>query len=277
MKIARVRHGDATFLARVHNGIVTLIAKESTRPTADALRDSFAAGVDLSGGGEEFVLDDVQILAPVANPSKVLGIGLNYRDHAREIGAELPASPIVFAKSPSSVVGPGVPIAWAATASDQVDYEAELAVIIGREAAGELADPLSHIFGYTCCNDVSARDAQAADGQWVRGKSFDSFCPLGPWIVTADEVPDPQRLELGCDVNGRRLQSGSTSEMVFGVAEIVAYLARFMRLFPGDVITTGTPAGVGLSQSPPRFLRFGDTVTTWVTGIGELSNACIAK
>src|SRR5690606_7692093 len=141
----------------------------------------------------------------------------------------------------------------------QVDYEAELAVVIGREASriGD-DDPLSYVLGYTCCNDVSARDVQFADGQWTRGKCFDAFLPIGPWIVTADEVADPQALRLGCDVNGERLQDGSTADMIFGVAELIVFVSQFVRLLPGDVIATGTPAGVGLGQSPQRFLGKGD-------------------
>lgn len=277
MKIARAAFRGSTYLARVDGDAVHLLVEQSPLPTADPLREALAAGVDLARAGKEVPLADVRLLAPVANPSKILAIGLNYADHARESGVEPPSSPVVFAKAPSSVIGPDDVVAWSPEASTEVDYEVELAVVIGREAVGAVDDPLGHVFGYTICNDVSARDAQFADGQWIRGKSFDTFCPLGPWIVTADEVPDPQALRLACDVNGERLQDGTTADMIFGVAEIVRYLARFIRLLPGDVIATGTPAGVGFGRRPPRYLQAGDTVTTWVEGIGQLTNTCAAR
>jgi 2-keto-4-pentenoate hydratase/2-oxohepta-3-ene-1,7-dioic acid hydratase in catechol pathway len=165
----------------------------------------------------------------------------------------------------------------AASDSHEVDYETELAVVIGRRAAGQVRDPMAHVLGYTVCNDVSARDAQFADGQWVRGKSFDTFCPLGPWIVTASELPNPQSLGIGCTVSGEKLQDGSTTEMIFPVAELVSYIARFMTLEAGDVIATGTPYGVGFARDPQRFLRDGDEVMCWVEGIGELTNPVVVR
>jgi 2-keto-4-pentenoate hydratase/2-oxohepta-3-ene-1,7-dioic acid hydratase in catechol pathway len=163
----------------------------------------------------------------LAHPGKIVAIGLNYADHAAEGGAQVPSEPLVFAKFASSLVGPGMPITWDCRLTDAVDYEAELAVIIGRTARHvSQENALEHVFGYTCLNDVSARDLQFADGQWVRGKSLDSFCPLGPWIVTADEIPDPQQLEISCVVSGELLQRANTADMFFPVAELIARLSR---------------------------------------------------
>ena len=277
MKIARVLVDGQVWLARVETDVAILLAEESDHPAADALREALAGGIDLRTSGAEVGLDEVRLLAPVARPSKILAIGLNYADHARETGAEVPAVPLVFAKAPSSVIGPGDPISWRSEDSTEVDYEAELAVVIGVRATGPLANPLAHVFGFTVCNDVSARDAQFADGQWVRGKSFDTFCPLGPWIVTRDEIDDCQKLGIGCTVSGDKLQDGTTADMIFGVGQLVGYLARFITLEPGDVIATGTPAGVGLSRRPPRYLADGEEVTCWIAGIGELVNPVVIR
>ncbi|MEY2470602.1 MAG: hypothetical protein QOF21_3300 [Actinomycetota bacterium] len=211
-----------------------------------------------------------------APPSKVLAIGLNYADHARESGMTPPANPLIFVKTNNSICRDGDPIVWAGADSSQVDYEAELAVVIGRRARRvSEADALSYVFGYTCCNDVSARDAQFGDQQWVRGKSFDTFCPLGPDIVTADEIPDPQNLRIACRVNGETLQDSNTSEMIFGVAELISYCSRFMTLEPGDIIATGTPFGVGFSRNPPIFLGDGDVCEIEIEKIGVLTNPCV--
>jgi 2-keto-4-pentenoate hydratase/2-oxohepta-3-ene-1,7-dioic acid hydratase in catechol pathway len=277
VRIARIAIGDEVHLARLEGEDAVLLAPESAHPAADALREALAADVDLGGSGRRVPLADVTLLAPVARPSKVIAVGLNYADHARESGAAIPPAPLLFAKAPSSIVGPDVAIDGESGNSQEVDYEAELAVVIGRRAAADVTDPMSHVLGYTICNDVSARDAQLSDGQWMRGKSFDTFCPLGPWIVTADELPDPQSLRIGCTVSGEKLQDGTTAEMIFSVAEIVTYVARFMTLEPGDVIATGTPYGVGFARNPQRFLRDGDEVTCWVEGIGELTNPVVVR
>lgn len=217
-----------------------------------------------------------QLRAPV-RPGKIVAIGLNYRDHIREAGVEVPERPLVFAKFPSSVIGPGAPIVIDRSLAQRVDWEVELAVVVGqrmrdvREAAA-----LSYVFGYTVANDVSARDVQFADGQWVRGKSFDSFCPLGPVVVTADEIPDPQTLALSTRVNGETVQDSSTSEMIFGVAELLAYCSRSFTLDPGDVVLTGTPWGCGEFMEPRRSLRPGDIVEVEAEGIGVLRNPVVA-
>ena len=209
----------------------------------------------------------------IAPPSKVLAIGLNYADHARESGMAPPKNPLIFVKTNNSICYDGDTITWAAADSVEVDYEAELAVVIGTKARRvSEADALDYVFGYTCCNDVSARDAQFGDQQWVRGKSFDTFCPLGPAIVTADEIPDPQNLRIACRVNGETLQDSNTSEMIFGVAELIAYCSRFMTLEVGDIIATGTPFGVGFSRQPPIYLRDGDVCEVEIEKIGVLRN-----
>ena len=216
------------------------------------------------------------LLAPIDDPGKVVAIGLNYVDHAAEVTMELPKEPLVFAKFPSSIVGPGEAIRWSRQVTDAVDYEAELAVVIGRPARDvPVETALDHVFGYTCLNDVSARDLQFGDGQWVRGKSLDTFCPIGPWIVTADEIPDPGALRIGTRIGDEILQDGTTADLIFGVAELISRLSRAFTLEPGDVIATGTPPGIGWARQPRRLLAHGETVTVHVEGIGELSNPTI--
>jgi 2-keto-4-pentenoate hydratase/2-oxohepta-3-ene-1,7-dioic acid hydratase in catechol pathway len=220
-------------------------------------------------------LADAELLAPLPRPGKVVAIGRNYREHQNEEGVEPPPAPLVFAKWPSSVVGPGADVRWDPALTVQVDYEAELAVVIGRPARDvTVADALDHVFGYTCLNDVSARDVQFGDGQWVRGKSLDTFCPMGPAIVTADEIPDPQDLGISCTVDGERVQNSRTSAMYFGVAEIISYCSRSFTLEPGDVIATGTPGGVGVFRDPPRFLSDGNRMVVEIERIGRLENVC---
>ena len=274
MRIARIAHDDQVVLARIDEGTALPIAVEGAHPGADVVRDALLTEVDLNqASGAPFHLSDGRLLAPVRWPQKIIAIGLNYGDHARETGAEIPSAPISFVKTPNSLVGPDDAISWHEGSTTQVDYEAELAVVIGRRARRITSDEaLAHVLGYTCCNDVSARDAQFADGQWVRGKSFDTFCPLGPWIVTADEIPDPQALGIRCRVNGATLQDSTTAEMIFGVAEIISYLSQYLTLEPGDVIATGTPVGVGFARTPPIFLGDGDVVEVEIDGIGTLSN-----
>jgi 2-keto-4-pentenoate hydratase/2-oxohepta-3-ene-1,7-dioic acid hydratase in catechol pathway len=216
-----------------------------------------------------------KLLAPV-DPRAIIGIGLNYRGHARETGRELPASPVVFMKNPASVQHPGDPIVIPACCPEpEVDYECELAVVIGAPARDvPVASALDHVLGYTAANDVSARRWQrhSGAGQWIRGKSFDTFCPLGPAIVTADEIPDPQTLGLSTRVNGTLLQQSHTSDMIFTVAELVSELSRDMTLLPMTVILTGTPEGVGFVRTPPVYLAPGDEVVVEVERIGRLTS-----
>jgi 2-keto-4-pentenoate hydratase/2-oxohepta-3-ene-1,7-dioic acid hydratase in catechol pathway len=208
---------------------------------------------------------------PIARPGKIVCVGLNYRDHAEESGMELPERPLLFAKWPSSLIGPGQPILIPEQAK-QVDYEAELGVVIGTRASGvSVEDALEHVEGYLCANEVSARDVQFADGQWTRGKSFDTFGPIGP-LVPAGEVPDPQALGIRCVLNGEVVQDSSTAQMVFTVAEVIAFVSDGITLEPGDLILTGTPAGVGLGRTPPVYLSDGDEVRVEIDGIGSLTN-----
>ncbi|MFD9950397.1 fumarylacetoacetate hydrolase family protein [Nonomuraea sp. NPDC059023] len=206
-------------------------------------------------------------------PGKIVAIGLNYLDHIREAGMDEPRRPLMFAKFPSSVIGPGEPIVIDSGLTERVDWEVELAAVIGtplRNVTGDEA--LAGVAGYTVANDVSARDLQFADGQWTRGKSLDTFCPLGPVVVTPDELGDPQDLKLWTRVNGETVQDSSTAEMLFGVAELLAFCSRAFTLEPGDVVLTGTPWGCGEFMNPRRSLRPGDTVETGVEGIGVLVN-----
>lgn len=273
MRLARMAIDGRVVLARLEDGKAVIVALESDHPAADVMREALAGGVDLAGAGEVVEAGEGRLLAPVARPSKVLAIGLNYADHAREAGAEAPPAPLVFAITPNAVAGPDDPIRLTAGASTQVDYEAELGVVIGRVARDvEEGDALDHVLGYTAVNDVTARDAQFGDGQWTRGKSLDTFAPMGPCIVTPDEVGDVQRLAVRCRVNGETVQDGTTADMIFGVAHIVAYLSRFWTLLPGDVIATGTPAGVGFARNPPVFLQPGDLVEVDIEGVGVLAN-----
>ncbi len=225
--------------------------------------------------GPIFDLAAVRLLAPVERPGKIVSIGQNYWDHVREQGKPPPERPIIFAKYPTSIIGPGDTIAWSPTLTQKVDFEAELAVVIGRTARRvSEADALHYVFGYTAANDVTARDLQYGDGQWVRGKSLDTFCPLGPALVTADAIPDPQKLAIRCTVNGATMQDSSTAEMIFGVAHLISYASQAFTLEPGDLILTGTPNGVGHFRTPPVYLQPGDRVVVEVEGIGRLENVC---
>jgi 2-keto-4-pentenoate hydratase/2-oxohepta-3-ene-1,7-dioic acid hydratase in catechol pathway len=201
---------------------------------------------------------------------KFICIGLNYSDHAAESGMEVPKEPVVFMKATSAITGPN-DVVMIPRDSEKTDWEVELGVVIGREARYvEEADALSYVAGYCVVNDLSERAFQLeGTGQWVKGKSADTFGPIGPWLVTADEIPDPQNLRLWLEVNGNRYQDGSTSTMVFGVARLVSYLSRFMSLHPGDIISTGTPPGVGLGQKPPRYLHPGDVMRLGIDGLGQ--------
>lgn len=221
------------------------------------------------------IADVKMLLAPVA-PAAILCIGLNYRRHAAEMNAPLPSHPVLFMKQPAALQHPGAPIEIPThLASERVDYEAELAVVIGRRCRNASRDEaLAHVLGYTCANDVSARDWQKdrSGGQWCRGKTFDTFAPLGPRLVTPDEIPDPSALRLRALVNGEVMQDESTSDMIFDVPALIEFLSGSTTLLPGTVILTGTPSGVGMGRTPPRWLQPGDTVTVEIDGIGSLTN-----
>ena len=219
-----------------------------------------------------------RIGAPIGVVPKFFGIGLNYRDHAEETGMPIPEVPIVFAKASSCVSGPYDPI-LAPKGFERMDYEVELGVVIGTRARSVAeADALAHVAGYTICNDVSERSLQVGGpGEWIKAKSYDSFGPLGPWLVTSDEIPDPQKLNLTLDLNGQRMQTGSTSTMIFTVAQLVSYISKYMTLMPGDVITTGTPPGVGMARKPRVFLKPGDELKLTISGLGEQRYKVVAE
>lgn len=230
----------------------------------------------LAGLSDGHRLDLDGPLAPPVRPGKIVAIGLNYMDHVRETGMEQPERPLVFAKFPSSLIGHRQQIVVDRQITQRVDWEVELGVVIGRTAHRvSVVDALGHVFGYTVANDVSARDVQFADGQWVRGKSLDTFCPLGPVLVTADEIIDPQDLVLQTRVNGEVVQRSSTAEMIFGVAHLISWCSHSFRLDPGDVLLTGTPWGCGEFMTPPRSLGPGDVVECEIEGIGVLSNSVV--
>jgi 2-keto-4-pentenoate hydratase/2-oxohepta-3-ene-1,7-dioic acid hydratase in catechol pathway len=263
-----VVEGDRVAMLAV-DGAATVDELIGAGPTAwEAAREVARSAIENGEALEPGMLD-----APLNSPSKIACVGLNYHDHCRETGMAAPERPLIFAKFPSSLVGPGAAIEWPDGLTEQVDWEVELAVVIGRRTrhASE-SEALDAIFGYTAANDVSARDLQFADQQWVRAKSIDSFCPLGPVIVTPDEFGDPQDKRLVTRVNGETMQDSTTAEMIFSVAEVVSFLSHACTLEPGDVILTGTPWGVGGFRDPPVFLKPGDTVEVEVEGVGVLAN-----
>ena len=238
------------------------------------LRELMAADAAFVETGHLDALADARLLPPL-QPGKILAIGRNYAEHARELANEVPSEPLVFAVMPSAVIGDGDIIEWEADMTAQVDWEGELAVIIGRRARKvSPEEALEHVFGYTIANDVSARDLQQRDKQWTRAKGLDSFCPLGPVVVTADAIPDPQKLRIVTTVDGVEKQNGRTADMIFDARFLIAYLSRAFTLNPGDIILTGTPAGVGKAQDPPQFLGDGSVVSIAIEGIGTLTNHC---
>ena len=247
--------------------------------TGDVLgRESLARLRALDLGKLPVVTGNPRISAPLAWVPKFLGIGLNYRDHAEETGMPIPEAPIVFAKASSCLSGPYDPI-LAPKGWERMDFEVELAVVIGSRAKNVAeAEALDYVAGYAICNDVSERSLQkGGPGEWIKAKSHDSFGPLGPWLVTKDEIPDPQQLSLTLDLNGERMQTGSTSTMIFSVAQLVSTISDYMTLVPGDVITTGTPPGVGMARNPRVFLKPGDELRLTISGLGEQRVTVVAE
>ncbi len=235
------------------------------------------AGLSKNPEGPKHSIASVRLHAPLPNPPRVFAIGLNYRDHAKESGQPVPTTPVVFFKLTTAIVGPGEPIVLPKN-STQPDYEAEFAFVIGK---GGYRIPASawrdHVYGYTIVDDVSARDVQFATSQWSMSKSFPTFCPMGPAIVSADEIADPHALAIRLSIDGEVMQNSSTKELVFGIPELIEYLSSITPLLPGDVVSTGTPPGVGLARKPPRWLKAGDTVTVTVEGLGSLTNPVVAE
>lgn len=291
MKIARFQHAGAVHLGIVDadSGIIRALAGDP------AAFDPMIAVIEHDNAGRtpiatdsEILLADVRFLHPIARPSKnVICVGKNYREHAEEFsrsgfdssaGREqqaVPEAPIVFSKAPCSLAGARDDVIVPAALSASVDYEGELGVVIGRRGrAIKAADAYDHVFGYAVINDVTVRDLQSRHKQWLLGKSLDTFCPMGPWIVTADEL-DPEDLELSCWVNGELRQQANTRDLIFDIPTIIETVSTSMTLEPGDIIATGTPAGVGIGYDPPKFLRHGDVIRVAISGIGEIENSVV--
>jgi 2-keto-4-pentenoate hydratase/2-oxohepta-3-ene-1,7-dioic acid hydratase in catechol pathway len=243
---------------------------------ADAL-DRVQRWAGSAPGGSRHDPAEVKLAAPIPRPPKIVCIGLNYRDHAIESNMPIPETPTVFAKFPTAVIGPGQPIVLP-KASTRPDYEAEFAVVIGKRGRHIPEDRWQeHVFGYTILNDVSARDFQMATSQWMIGKTFDTFAPIGPAIVTADEIEDPHKLAISLELSGELLQNSNTSQLIFNVPKLVGYLSSVFTLEPGDIIATGTPSGVGFARKPPRYLKPGDECRVRIEGLGELYNPVVAE
>ena len=284
MKLVTFTHGDRTRIGAVVGELVVDLSAAAPELPTDMV-DFLAAGDAAMERAREaqtdadhaLALNDVELLAPVPRPGKILAIGLNYRDHAIESGMEIPEIPTVFTKYENAVCGHGDPIILP-TVSKRVDYEAELAFVIGKQAKNvKAADWDDYVFGYTCVHDVSARDYQLATSQWTIGKTFDSFGPMGPSLVSKDEIDDVNSLRIWFDLNGEVLQDSNTNQLVFDVPTLVQYLSEVMTLEPGDIVSTGTPPGVGMARKPPIFLKPGDVCTVGIEKIGELVNPCVAE
>ncbi len=232
-------------------------------------------GRNLQPSADAISFEKVQFAPAVTRPSKIIGIGLNYMDHIRESKGTVPEKPLIFAKFPNSLLGHDGVITWYEEVTKKVDFEAELAVIMGKSiyhcSENEAMDA---VFGYTCANDVSARDLQFGDGQWVRGKTLDTFCPLGPWIVTQDEIPDPHALAIKSRLNSELMQDSNTNEIIFKLPKLIHFLSQNFTLYPGDVILTGTPHGVGTFREPSIYMKDGDEIVIEIEKIGRLVNTC---
>jgi 2-keto-4-pentenoate hydratase/2-oxohepta-3-ene-1,7-dioic acid hydratase in catechol pathway len=256
------------------DGSIVDVSKAGDALTIMSDRGARALAKSLSLARTARPVKGAKLRAPFT-PRALICIGLNYMDHVRETNAKAPEKPVVFGKFANALAGPGDTVTWHADASAEVDFEAELGVVIGKRASRVAREKaLGYVGGYTCVNDISARDIQKTDsgGQWVLGKTFDAFCPIGPVLVTADEIPDPQNLGIRCILNGATVQNSNTREMIFGVAHLVAHLSHYMTLMPGDIIATGTPPGVGMGRTPRLWMKNGDVCTIEVDGIGALTN-----
>ena len=265
-----------SYFVRVKDGVATPIGRAYERPGADPLRDLLEARKSPARApaiADPFPAGRARHHPAVTAPSKIVAIGLNYRKHAKETNNPLPKAPMSWCKYTSSLLGHNRPIRYRRKDSTKIDYETELAFVFGRRARDvKKSKALDYVFGYTMCNDVTARDHQFAEGQFARSKSFDTFSPLGPVIVTADEIPDPQAITIRTRLNGKVMQEETTGDMVFSCAELIEYLSRFFTFEPGDVVSTGTPSGVGVARKPPVFMQNGDIVEVEGDKIGTLRN-----
>lgn len=270
MRLVTFRRAGATPEAGIFSG-------EEVIGLGEDMLTVIAAGRAPAATGPAYELEAVTVLAPVPRPPKLICVGLNYRDHVAESRMEIPKVPTIFNKFSNVVIGPGEPIVLP-KASQQPDYEAEFAFVIGRGGRHIPASrAMEHVFGYTIVNDVSARDFQMATSQWLMGKTFDTFAPMGPWLVTADEIQNPHELDISLEISGERLQNSNTRELIFKIPELIEFVSSVVTLEPGDVVSTGTPSGVGFARKPPRYLKTGDVVVIRVEGIGELRNPVVAE
>ncbi|MBZ0297868.1 MAG: fumarylacetoacetate hydrolase family protein [Anaerolineae bacterium] len=270
MKVVRFTHRTRTQLGMLDDEKIYALSGSDTMSMMDLLR----RGITPNRVSLSFPLAECEILAPVPRPGKIIAIGRNYVEHAKETGSDVPKAPIIFAKFPSSIIGPDETITWSKSIAQEVDWEGELAVVIGKRGHNiSEDDAYNHIYGYTIANDVSARDLQLrVDTQWTRGKSLDTFCPMGPYLVTRDEVKDPQKLKIKTMVNNKTMQNGNTKDMIFSIAYLISYCSQMFTLEPGDILLTGTPPGVGEGMDPKQYLQDGDIVKITIDGLGELSN-----
>ncbi|KAB0495311.1 fumarylacetoacetate hydrolase family protein [Pseudomonas vancouverensis] len=286
MKLARYRHNGTTSIGRVEGDRLIDLAALLPEGAADvaavlALPEILATAAKLQASPQNSVaLDQVRLLAPIVRPGKFMCMGMNYKDHeeeARRLGVAIPTSQVWFSKQITCINGPFDDVHFP-QAVERLDYEAEMGVVIGKGGRRiSEADALNHIAGYFVANDVSARDWQAKSPTWTLGKSFDTHGPIGPWIVTADEIANPQELTISLSVNGQRRQNSSTELMTYSVARQIAYLSEVMTLEPGDILITGTPAGVGIAMDPPTYLQVGDVVRVEIEGIGHIENTIVAE
>lgn len=273
MKLITFRHKGGTHVGSVNGDNVSVL------PFADmfAALGAGIEGLKAAAPTGTLAASDVQILAPIPRPQKLICIGLNYRDHAIESNMEIPKVPTVFNKFATSVIAPGQAVVLPKI-SEKPDYEAEFAFVIGKGGRNiAAADWANHVIGYTIVNDVSARDIQLATSQWLMGKTFDTFAPMGPYITTADEIADPHNLNISLDLNGVTLQNSNTRELIFKIPELIAYLSSVFTLETGDIVSTGTPAGVGFARKPPVLLKPGDSMVVKVEGLGELANPVVGE
>ncbi len=290
MRLGRFKMGDRVFAGIAKGDTVIDLEKTATvmpefqkfgavfskmRPLLSHLNDLAAMLEAAKGNYIGYPLGGLIVLPPLADPDKIICIGLNYNDHAAESKMAVPEEPVFFCKFKSSIVGPREAIVIPPV-SDQIDYEAELAVIIGKPGKHiPEAEAMEHVAGYTAFNDVSARDLQFRGGQWIKGKALDTFAPLGPYIVTKDEIPDPYQLKISLSLNGKIMQDSSTDKLIFNIPRLIAFLSQLFTLETGDIIATGTPPGVGFARKPPVFLKHGDEVKVIIEQVGELINPVI--